>query len=103
MAGLTVPQAKPTILQSGEEEKQLVQGYRAESAALPARLEPIQQQRTQLEGEMRGISEGMPKPPQLQEVPQYQPRQIDSKEMLNFAGLAMALAALGTRRSEERR
>src|SRR5437899_135127 len=97
MAGLTVPQAKPTILQPGEEERQLVQGYRSESAALPARLEPIQQERTSLEGGRRGISEGMPKPPQLQEVPQYQPRQIDSQEMMNFAGIAMALAALGTR------
>ena len=82
MAGLTVPQAKtPAVLAPGEEERQLVRGYQAESAALPAALAPIQRERTQLEGEMRGISEGMPKPPQLQEVPHYQPRQLDSEDL----------------------
>jgi hypothetical protein len=95
MPGLNVPLPKPTILQPGEEERQLVQGFQTESEALPTRLEPIKQQMGQLETEMGAIQR--PPTPELAEVPQFQPRQVDSGEMMAFATIATAFAALGAR------
>jgi hypothetical protein len=95
MPGLNVPLPKPTILQSGEEEKQLVQGFRQESEALPTRLDPIKQQMGALEREMGAIQS--PAAPQLAPIPQFQPRQVDSGEMMTFATIATVLASLGAR------
>lgn len=97
MAGLNVPLPKPAILQPGEEEKQLVQGYNAETQGLDGRLAPIREQMGTLEGEMRGISESMPKPPQYAPVAEFRPREVDAGEMMNFATIATVLAALGSR------
>lgn len=88
---------QPTILQSGEQEKQLVQGYRQETDDLGARIAPIREQMGTLEGEMRGISDSMPRPPQTQPVPEFRPREVDGGEMMTFAALATALASLGAR------
>ena len=95
MAGLTVDLPKPTILQPGEEEKQLVQGYQKESEALPTRLDPIKQQMGTLEREMGAIQS--PTAPQLAPIQQFQPRQVDSGEMMTFATIATVLASLGAR------
>lgn len=97
MAGLTVPLPKPEVLQPSEQEKQLVQGYKDESSGLETRIAPIREQMGTLEGEMRGISDSMPRPPQLQPVPEFRARQVDHGEMMTFASVATALAALGSR------
>lgn len=97
MAGLTVDLPKPTILQPGEEEKQLVQGYRDESAGLESRLAPIRESMGTLQGEIGQIGAGMPQPPKMQAVPDFQPRQVDANEMMTFATLATAFAALGSK------
>jgi hypothetical protein len=92
---LNVPLPKPAILQPGEEERQLVQGYRDESAGLESRIAPIREQMGALGNEMSGITESMPRPPQLQPVPEFRGRQVDHGEMMTFASIATALAALG--------
>lgn len=96
MAGISVPTPKPpNILQPGEKENQLVQGYQAEGAKLQEAVAPIKQEMGRMETEIG--STNMPPLPQLQQVPQFQGRQVDSKEMLDFAGIAMILATLGTK------
>src|ERR1051325_2749903 len=95
MAGLSVPLPKPNILQPGEQENQLVQGYQQESKALEGRVAPIQKERDALVRDMAQID--LPKPPQLQEIPQFQARQLDGAEMMSFATVATALAALGAK------
>ena len=96
MAGeLKVPEVKqPNILQPGETENQLVQGFLKQSQDAQARVAPIQQQMNQVGAEMGQMQP--PAPPQLQGTPQFNQRQVGSEEMFNFAGIAMGLAAIAS-------
>ena len=95
-ASLKIPDPKqPNILQPGETENQLVQGFLKEGQDAQARVAPITQKIGQIGEEISQIKP--PEAPNLQQVPQFQGRQVGSDEMMNFAGIAMGLAAIGSR------
>jgi hypothetical protein len=92
----TVLQApKPSIQKPGEQETALVDRFRAQTPALEQRLAPMREQMDTLGSEMSSMA--MPAAPDLQQIPQFQARQVDRQEMLNFAGLAMAFSALASK------
>ena len=93
-APVAAPQLpKPTTLTQSPEEQKLVGQYQQETTDLQSRLQPIEQQRTKLEGEMAQVQ--APPPPKLQQLPQFQERQAQSGEMYTFMSVAMALAGIG--------
>lgn len=89
------PQAKQVL--PGPEEQALVEQYRNESSGLTQRLAPLKSDINRLEGEMGDISASMPATPKLETPPDYQPNRRDGDEMMLFAGIAMALSAIGGR------
>lgn len=96
--GLSVPKpAAPTIQPPGPEEQALVDNFRAQTPALEQRVAPIRGQMEQLGTEMEGLGNNLPQPPKLHDIPEFQPRQIDRQEMMSFAGLATAFAALAAK------
>lgn len=96
MAGLKIPEPKQAqILQPGDKENQLVQGYQKVTEDLQGKVAPIRQEMQQVGNEIAQIEN--PPTPQLQAIPQYAPRERESNEMVNFAGLAMGLAGLATK------
>lgn len=94
MPGLTVPQPKqPTIVQPGETENQLVQGYRKAGEEMEQRTAPLR-------SEMQSIEQSItqqgpaPQPPKLQEVPKFQGREYDGNQALLVGNIALALGAI---------
>src|SRR5690348_4184888 len=61
---------------------------------LPGAQGAVEERRAALQGE---LEKPMPQAPQLRDIPQFKPREISGQEMTMFAGIAMALAGLGTK------
>lgn len=86
---------KPEPLTQSPEEKALIERYGQQSQRLGERLAPLEAEKTKLEGEMAQVQN--PPPPQLQPVPQFQERQVQQGELLTFSTVAMALAGIGAK------
>lgn len=85
------------IQQPGEEENALVERYREEAGALPGRLSSVRNEMETVRGEMDDIGAAVPQPPKFQPITEYQPRQKDPGDAMMFAGIAMALSAIGSK------
>ena len=90
------PQAK--MVTPGPEERALESQYRSEAQGLDTKLAPLKAGMDRLSGEMEDVSAGMPKPPQFTPISEYKPQgQRSGDEMMLFAGIAMALSAIGSK------
>lgn len=96
-ARLTAQTQVPRQVMPGKEEAALEEKYRQESAALEGKIAPMRGDLNRLQGEMQTVSGQMPTPPALNQVPQYQRKERGGEEMMVFAGIAMALSAIGGR------
>lgn len=92
--GVQLPKIITSSQAMDEAVKGMLQGQKALNAAMPAAQAKVEGARAAVQGE---LDKPLPQAPTLRDIPQYQPRQLDSKELLGFAGLAMALAGLGTK------
>lgn len=86
---------KPQPLVQSAEEKSLLGKYQHETQDLEQRLKPIEAEKSQLATEIGSVQ--APPAPQLEQVPQFQPRQLDQGEMLTFAAVATAFAGIAAR------
>lgn len=86
---------KPDLQQPGLQEEELLTQLRNERTLTEGRLAPIKEQMAGLEADMAGIQS--PAAPTPQAIPQFQGRELDGQELNQFMGIAMALAALGTK------
>lgn len=88
----------PKIITSSQAMDQAVQGILTGQKALNERLQPLQSQVEARRGVVQGeLDKPLPEAPKLNDIPQFQPRQLSGQELSLFGGIAMALAGLGTK------
>lgn len=96
---LTPQTQVPKQVMPGAAEASLEKQYADEGTRLQSRLAPLNADRARLESEMEGITNSMPVPPKFTPISEFKPQQRTGDEMLAFAGIAMALSAIGARSS----
>lgn len=72
----------------------ILQGQKDLNASIASSQPIIDQRRAALQGE---LDQPLPQRPALNPIPQFQPREVSTEDMTLFAGVAMALAGLGTK------
>lgn len=99
-ASVKVPAwTKPTLEQPGAKEEGLLQQYRDVGAESEKKLGELGAQKEAFGADIDKVMGSMPTTPKLQTIPEFKPRQLDQGEMMGFAGLATALAAMSAKQA----